>query len=60
MLPVVVGLLLISIVFSALNPVFLALNNLVKLLFDAAGVCLIALGVVYVLLLGELICRWAQ
>jgi D-xylose transport system permease protein len=37
-LPVVVGLLLISTVFSALNPIFLAPNNLVNLLFDAAAV----------------------
>jgi D-xylose transport system permease protein len=54
MLPVVVGLLLISIVFSVLNPVFLAPANLVNLLFDAAAVGLIALGVVCVLLLGEI------
>ena len=54
MLPVVVGLLLISTVFSALNPIFLAPNNLVNLLFDAAAVGLIALGVVCVLLLGEI------
>lgn len=54
MLPVVVGLLLISVVFTALNPVFLAPNNLVNLLFDAAAVGLIALGVVCVLLLGEI------
>ena len=49
MLPVIVGLLLISIVFSTLNPVFLAPNNLVNLLFDAAAV-----GFVCVLLLGEI------
>ncbi|MDB2609718.1 sugar ABC transporter permease [Paracoccaceae bacterium] len=54
MLPVLVGLLLISVVFSSLNPVFLAPNNLVNLLFDAAAVGLIALGVVCVLLLGEI------
>lgn len=54
MLPVFVGLLLISVVFSTLNPVFLAPNNLVNLLFDAAAVGLIALGVVCVLLLGEI------
>ena len=54
MLPVVVGLLLISIVFSTLNPIFLAPANLVNLLFDAAAVGLIALGVVCVLLLGEI------
>lgn len=54
MLPVVIGLLIISIVFTTLNPVFLAPNNLVNLLFDAAAVGLIALGVVCVLLLGEI------
>jgi D-xylose transport system permease protein len=54
MIPVVVGLLLISVVFSTLNPVFLAPNNLVNLLFDAAAVGLIALGIVCVLLLGEI------
>lgn len=54
MIPVLVGLVLISIVFSALNPVFLVPNNLVNLLFDAAAVGLISLGVVCVLLLGEI------
>lgn len=54
MLPVVIGLVLISIVFSTLNPVFLAPNNLVNLLFDAAAVGFISLGVVCVLLLGEI------
>jgi D-xylose transport system permease protein len=52
--PVVIGLVLISTVFSILNPIFLAPNNLVNLLFDAAAVGLIALGVVCVLLLGEI------
>lgn len=54
MLPVFVGLLIISVVFSSLNPVFLAPNNLVNLLFDAAAVGLISLGVIFVLLLGEI------
>lgn len=54
MLPVVVGLVLISIVFSALNPVFLAPNNLVNLLFDCATVGVISLGIVCVLMLGEI------
>lgn len=53
-LPVIVGLVLITLVFSSLNPVFLAPNNLVNLLFDAAAVGLISLGVVCVLLLGEI------
>ncbi|MEI4488865.1 sugar ABC transporter permease [Frigidibacter sp. MR17.14] len=54
MLPVFVGLLLITVVFASLNPVFLAPNNLVNLLFDAAAIGLISLGVVCVLLLGEI------
>ena len=54
MIPVIVGLLLISAVFSTLNPVFLAPNNLTNMLFDAAAVGLIALGIVFVLLLGEI------
>lgn len=54
MLPVVVGLILIATVFTALNPVFVAPNNLVNLLFDAAAVGCISLGVVCVLLLGEI------
>lgn len=54
MLPVIVGLVIISTVFTVLNPVFLAPNNLVNLLFDAAAVGFIALGVVCVLLLGEI------
>lgn len=54
LLPVAVGLLVISTVFTLLNPVFLAPNNLVNLLFDAAALGFIALGIVCVLLLGEL------
>ena len=54
MLPVFVGLVLISIVFSSLNPVFLAPNNLVNLLFDCATVGVISLGIVCVLMLGEI------
>ncbi|MDN3713061.1 hypothetical protein QWZ10_17290 [Paracoccus cavernae] len=37
-LPVVIGLVVISVVFTSLNPVFLAPNNLVNLLFDCATV----------------------
>ena len=54
MLPVIVGLILISVVFSALNPIFLAPNNLVNLLFDCATVGVISLGIVCVLMLGEI------
>jgi D-xylose transport system permease protein len=54
MLPVIVGLIVISTVFSVLNPVFLAPNNLVNLLFDCATVGIISLGIVCVLMLGEI------
>lgn len=54
MLPVALGLIIISTVFSILNPVFLAPGNLVNLLFDSATVGFLALGVVCVLLLGEI------
>ena len=53
-LPVVIGLVVISVVFTSLNPVFLAPNNLVNLLFDCATVGVISLGIVCVLLLGEI------
>ncbi|MFT3688427.1 sugar ABC transporter permease [Paenirhodobacter sp.] len=53
-LPVIVGLIVISVVFSSLNPVFLAPNNLVNMLFDCATVGMISLGIVCVLLLGEI------
>lgn len=54
MLPVIVGLIVITIVFTSLNPIFVAPNNLVNLLFDCSSVGLISLGVVFVLLLGEI------
>ncbi|TCP88260.1 D-xylose transport system permease protein [Rhizobium sp. PP-CC-2G-626] len=54
MLPVAVGLIVISTVFSLLNPIFLAPNNLVNLLFDCATVGIISLGIVCVLILGEI------
>ena len=53
-LPVVVGLVLISAVFQTLNPVFLSSNNLVNLLFDSATTGVIALGIVLVLMVGEI------
>lgn len=53
-LPVALGLVVISIVFSSLNPMFLVPNNLVNLLFDCATVGVISLGIVCVLMLGEI------
>ena len=53
-LPVVVGLVIIWTVFQSLNSVFLSSNNLVNLLFDCCAVGTIALGIVCVLMLGEI------
>ena len=53
-LPVIVGLVIICIVFQALNTVFLSANNLVNLLFDSCSVGVISLGIVCVLMLGEI------
>lgn len=53
-LPVVVGLAIIWTVFQSLNPIFLSSNNLVNLLFDCSTVGVIALGVVCVLMVGEI------
>ncbi|TKT74620.1 ABC transporter permease [Aquamicrobium sp. LC103] len=53
-LPVVVGLAIIWTVFQTLNPVFLSANNLVNLLFDCSIVGVIALGIVCVLMVGEI------
>ncbi|HVO20275.1 MAG TPA: sugar ABC transporter permease [Anaeromyxobacter sp.] len=53
-LPVVLGLLLIAAVFRLANPYFLTPLNLTNLLVQIAGVGTIAVGVVLVLLLGEI------
>jgi D-xylose transport system permease protein len=53
-LPVVVGLAIIWTVFASLNPIFLSSNNLVNLLFDASTVGVISLGIVCVLMVGEI------
>ena len=53
-LPVVVGLVLIWTVFTIMNPIFLSPNNLVNLLFDCSTVGVIALGIVCVLMVGQI------
>ena len=53
-LPVIVGLAVIWTVFQSLNPVFLSANNLVNLLFDCSTVGVIALGIVCILMVGEI------
>ncbi|MDE1954038.1 MAG: sugar ABC transporter permease [Betaproteobacteria bacterium] len=53
-LPVVVGLAIIWTIFQSLNPIFLSSNNLVNMLFDASTVGVISLGIVCILMLGEI------
>jgi D-xylose transport system permease protein len=53
-LPVVVGLVIIWTVFSTLNPIFLSSNNLVNLLFDCSTTGVISLGIVCILIVGEI------
>ncbi len=53
-LPVIVGLVIIWTVFTVLNPIFLSPNNLVNMLFDCSTTGVISLGIVCVLMLGEI------
>ncbi|MDQ7879989.1 sugar ABC transporter permease [Microbacterium sp. QXD-8] len=53
-LPVVLGIAVIWTVFQLLNPVFLSSENLVNLTMQCAAIGTIALGVVLVLLVGEI------
>lgn len=53
-LPVVVGLIVIWIVFQSLNSNFLSSRNLVNLTLQSAAVGTISIGVVLVLLLGQI------
>jgi simple sugar transport system permease protein/D-xylose transport system permease protein len=53
-LPVIVGLVIIAVVFQLLNPVFLSANNLVNLTLQFAAGGTIAIGIVLVLLVGQI------
>ncbi|MDX6211739.1 MAG: D-xylose transport system permease protein [Frankiales bacterium] len=53
-MPVVVGLVALSLFFQSQNDHFLTAGNLTNLLVQGAGVAMIAMGVVFVLLIGEL------
>jgi len=55
-LPVVLGLLIISTVFTAISPnnVFLSAGNLVNLFQQSAVFMVLAMGEVFILLLGEI------
>jgi D-xylose transport system permease protein len=53
-LPVIAGLLLVSILFQSQNSNFLTAGNLVNLLVQAAVFSILAMGQVFALLLGEI------
>ncbi|HEY0499150.1 MAG TPA: ABC transporter permease [Kutzneria sp.] len=53
-LPALFGLVVLLIVFAVASDTFLSLNNIANLLAQSAGVIIIAMGLVFVLLLGEI------
>ena len=53
-LPIIVGLIIIAIVFQTQNDRFLTSGNFVNLIVQSAAIAIIAMGVVFVLLLGEI------
>jgi len=53
-LPIVLGLVVISVVFQNLNQNFLTAQNLANLLVQGSGIAVIAMGVVFILILGEI------
>ncbi|MCW2886400.1 MAG: inner-rane translocator [Streptosporangiaceae bacterium] len=53
-LPAILGLIVLCTTFSVLRPVFLSSGNFANLLTQGAAVTVIAMGLVFVLLLGEI------
>ncbi|GHE85518.1 ABC transporter permease [Amycolatopsis deserti] len=53
-LPALLGLLVLVLVFTGLSDTFLSLNNIANLFAQGAGQTIIAMGIVPVLLLGEI------
>ncbi len=53
-LPIVLGLIVIIVIFQSQNQNFLTARNFVNLIVQMAGYAVIAIGVVYVLLIGEI------
>ena len=53
-LPIVIGLLVIAVVFQSTNSNFLTAGNFVNLIVQGAAMATIAMGVVFVLLIGEI------
>jgi D-xylose transport system permease protein len=53
-LPIIVGLIIIAIVFQSQNSNFLTAGNFVNLIVQAAAITTIGMGIVFILLLGEI------
>ena len=53
-LPIIIGLIIIAIVFQSQNDRFLTASNFVNLIVQSAAFATIAMGIVFVLLLGEI------
>src|SRR3954452_4698621 len=53
-LPAVLGIVVLCIGFSAVRPVFFTAGNFANLLFQGSAVVVIAMGLIFVLLLGEI------
>ncbi|MTE13512.1 sugar ABC transporter permease [Nocardia aurantiaca] len=53
-LPAILGLIALVVLFSLMSNVFFSLNNIANLLAQGAGQTIIAIGIVFVLLIGEI------
>ena len=53
-LPVVLGLIVITVIFQVQNENFLSAQNLTNLILQLASIALIATGIVFILLIGEI------
>jgi D-xylose transport system permease protein len=53
-LPAILGLVVLFVVFSSLNDKFLTTYNMANLVVQAGSICVLAMGLVFVLLLGEI------
>lgn len=53
-MPIAVGIILLAIIFQSLNSNYLTPNNFVNLMVQGAAMAAIAMGIVFVLLIGEI------
>ena len=53
-LPAILGLVFLVVVFASLNDRFLTTYNMANLVVQASAIIVLAMGIVFVLLLGEL------